>query len=217
MQSNKLVKIVHEDWINLKFGLSKLGKEFDSFESKIYRLAKPYLKVRGNDIHTQIAFRFAFRLLKTEMGNRGIVIPSIILHDVGWSKVSKDVMIKALGPRGDHYLTKVHEIEGVKIALIILRNIGYDSSLIPEILYIISGHDTRTCAESINEKIVRDADKLSRYTKELFCFFIRYLKITPYELYSYLESNLDKWFFLAISKEIAGKQLRKIRREIYRL
>jgi hypothetical protein len=197
--------------------LKKLEKELNACESKIYRLAEPYLKVRGNDIHTQSALRFAFSLLKREMGNRAIVIPGVILHDVGWSKVPKDVTIKALGPRGDHYLTKIHEIEGMRISLIILRDIGYDSSLIPEILYIISGHDTRTYAESINEKIVRDADKLSRYTKELFWFFVEYLIITPYELYSYLEANLDKWFFLDISKEIARKELRRIRREIYPL
>ena len=86
------------------------------FES-IWQLANPYLNTRKNDIHTKISTELAFELLKREDGDSTIVIPAIILHDVGWKKVPEHLHLKAFGPKATSpELNRIHEKEGLKIA-----------------------------------------------------------------------------------------------------
>ena len=72
--------------------------ELSGIYKRIWELAQPYLDTRKNDTHTAIATAFAFRLLEMEGGDEDIVIPAILLHDVGWKKVPEDVQLKAFGP-----------------------------------------------------------------------------------------------------------------------
>ena len=75
--------------------------ELGGIYKRIWELAQPYLDTRKNDTHTAIATAFAFRLLEMEGGDEDIVIPAILLHDVGWKKVPEDVQLKAFGPHAD--------------------------------------------------------------------------------------------------------------------
>ncbi|MEM7347850.1 MAG: phosphohydrolase, partial [Chloroflexota bacterium] len=61
-------------------------------------------------------------------------------------------------------LRRQHEIEGARIAGEILVNCGYDRALIDQITVIIDGHDTRKQTLSLNDSVLRDADKLWAYT-----------------------------------------------------
>ena len=61
-----------------------------SIFKQIYQLAQPYLNTRHNDIHTEMSMQLAYQLLSAEGGQESIVIPAIILHDVGWQKVPVD-------------------------------------------------------------------------------------------------------------------------------
>ncbi len=65
---------------------------------EIWRRAKPYLDTRQNETHTEIATRFADTLLDKEGGDEDVVIPAIILHDVGWKKIPESQQLKAFGP-----------------------------------------------------------------------------------------------------------------------
>jgi len=56
---------------------------------KIFERAKPFLRTRKNLIHTRIALRYAIKLLETVKGDEEVVIPAILLHDVGWKAVPK--------------------------------------------------------------------------------------------------------------------------------
>ena len=62
---------------------------------KILEHAIPFLSTRNNEIHTKAAMQFAFDILEKENGNEDVVIPAIILHDVGWSTISEDMQRKA--------------------------------------------------------------------------------------------------------------------------
>ena len=58
--------------------------EPDSVYSAIYRKAVPYLDTRHNDIHISLSFDFAGRLLDLyPQADEKIVLPAVILHDVG--------------------------------------------------------------------------------------------------------------------------------------
>jgi hypothetical protein len=186
----------------------------DAIEEKIYLLAKPYLITRDNDIHTQIAVDCALRLLETGKGDRRVVLPAIILHDVGWFRVPEAILPLAFGPKADMSLNRIHEEEGVKIATSILREVGYDSSQVAEILQIIDGHDTRADAISVNDEVVRDADKLSRYTESEFWSMVKKFKRTPEETLRALELLVERWFFMPVSREMAREELKQRRQEI---
>jgi HD superfamily phosphohydrolase YqeK len=131
-------------------------------ESTILKLAKPYLQIRDNERHTLNAIEFAMKLLEIYDAERTIVIPAMILHDVGWSKVSQDIISKACRPHPVKKLIRIHEKESVKLAAGILKDIGYDITMSAAIVEIINGHDTRSIAVSTNDKIVKDSDKLTR-------------------------------------------------------
>jgi hypothetical protein len=131
-------------------------------ERHLLRSAGPYLTVRDNNVHTRIALEFGFRLLESEAGDRDVVIPALILHDVGYSMMPPELLHRAYGPHAEEDVTRIHETEGVKIAATILRDARYEAAKAEEILRIIGGHDTRKRALSLNDRIVKDADKLTR-------------------------------------------------------
>jgi HD superfamily phosphodiesterase len=181
-------------------------------ESAMLRLAKPYLQVRDNERHTLNAIEFNLKLLENYEADRAIVIPAMILHDVGWSAVTRDVISKACRTRPDKELVRIHEEEGLKIAGRILKDIGYDPSRIEKIMDIIDGHDTRGYPLSVNDKIVKDSDKLTRYAKN-FWFWTDALPMAPEELTDILEGLIDNWFFLEKSKDMAKAEISQRRIE----
>jgi HD superfamily phosphodiesterase len=191
---------------------SGMHHQLNKTEEKIFQLAMPFLAVRDNEVHTRAAITFALRLLETEEGDRDIVIPAAILHDVGYSSLPEHLMSRAWGPRKETAITRIHEQEGARIAAAILEEVGYDAFKAAEILEIIDGHDTRPEALSANDRIVRDADKLTRYAKDLESWSPTFCSTTE-EAAARLERSVDNWFFLAVSKEIARQELKQRRLE----
>jgi len=177
---------------------------------RIWALAKPYLSTRKNDIHTEMATRYAYLLLDKEKGDEEIVIPAIILHDVGWKKVPEELHLKAFGPKATMpKVRRVHEVEGVKIAREILEKINYDQEKIKEILKIIEGHDSREEPISLNDKLVKDADKLWRYSKEGFQINRKRYEHTFEQYMERLRSHLNKWFITESGKEVAKQEIQE--------
>ena len=152
--------------------------------------------------------------MKTEGGNERIVIPAIILHDVGWKKVPEKLHLKAFGPKATMpEITRVHEVEGVKIAKDILDKVNYDAEEMIQILEIIDGHDTRKQAISLNDQIVKDADKLWRYSRKGFHIDIKRFGESYAQGLIRLRKNLAVFFFTNTARTLAGKELQKRERE----
>lgn len=132
----------------------------------MWNAARPYLDVRNNDEHTLVAYGLAKVLLKlTPDADEDIVLPAILLHDVGWKKIDPDLLLLAIGrnpTRKD--LVRDHEFYGVEIAREIMANHGRSDIDAEAVLAIIDGHDTDKTARSINDAIVKDADKGWRAT-----------------------------------------------------
>lgn len=177
---------------------------------KIFEQARPFLQTRNNLLHTQIALRFAKKLLKTEGGDEGVVIPAILLHDVGWKVIPEPLQLKAFGPHlSDRRLTKVHEREGVKIAKAILKGVNYPPEKIREICRIIRGHDSGRRTLSLNDSIVKDADKLWRYSPKGVAVDAGRFQIPKKELVAYLMEKIDRWFFTDSAREIARREIER--------
>ena len=175
---------------------------------KIQQLSKAFLNTRHNDVHTEISTSLAFQLLEKERGDEDIVIPAIILHDTGWKRVPSKLHLKAFGSKAiNPKINRLHEVEGVKIAQKILQKLNYDALKTDKILKIIDGHDSRTTSVSLNDMIVKDADKLWRYTSSGFYIDIGRFGESHEEGLERRWSNLIGWFFTVTAKEMAADTL----------
>lgn len=132
----------------------------------LWAQAAPLLTVRSNDVHTRYCYRFAQALcdLRPE-ADAEVVLAAILLHDIGWSTVPPDKLLLAFGPHMQYpELRRQHEIEGARLARPMLAAASYPVERIEAITQIIDGHDTRGTALSLEDGLVKDADKLWRYT-----------------------------------------------------
>lgn len=100
----------------------------------IWNLALPYQDKRDDKGHAKITTEYALRLLETENDIDKVVVPAIILHDIGWSQLDKEQRMIIF----DHNATKdqklgvryKHQDEGVKLAKDILNQPNYSDDLI---------------------------------------------------------------------------------------
>jgi hypothetical protein len=138
--------------------------ELDEVQRRIWDLAAPHLRVRGNDRHSLYAYGIAAALLEFHPeADADVVLPAILLHDVGWSRVPEDEVLEAIAPGGGRAdLVLLHEKEGARLAAEILAEVGYPGEHVGRILEIIDGHDSRKESLSIEDSIVKDADKTWR-------------------------------------------------------
>ena len=132
----------------------------------LWQDARPFLDVRSNDVHTLISYRLARALLAEHDGvDAAIVLPSILLHDVGWKKIDPAFLSDAVGPNATRPdLVRDHEVHGVAIAGDILRRHQPTGVDIEAVLAIIDRHDTVKEATSIEDALVKDADKAWRFS-----------------------------------------------------
>jgi hypothetical protein len=128
--------------------------------------AKPYLDVRNNDEHTIIAYQLAKVLVaQTPGAQESVVLPAILLHDVGWKRVPQELLLLAVGRKPTRKdLVRDHELYGMEIAREILAKHQPEGVDHQAVLDIIDGHDTTEHAKSINDAVVKDADKGWRST-----------------------------------------------------
>ncbi len=177
-------------------------------------MAEAYLDTRQNDIHVALSFDFARRLLAHyPAAEEWIVLPAIVLHDVGWKMVPEEKQLNAFGPKArDRRTQRLHETEGVKIAEKILNDLNYDHESIPEILSIIDGHDTRKEALSLNDQLVKDSDKLWRFTLTGVDIDHARFGIPRASYVNWLDTMIDDWLFTPEARKMAQDALAVARR-----
>jgi hypothetical protein len=127
--------------------------------------------------------------------------------------VPEELHLKAFGPTADLELTRLHEIEGVKLAQEILSAVQYEPQQTAEILAIIEGHDTRLTALSASDKIVKDADKLFRFDQTGMGIDADRFQINRSHHADWLEKQIEHWFFTETGKKLAREELAKFREQ----
>jgi HD superfamily phosphodiesterase len=171
----------------------------------ILDLARPYLDTRSNDVHTSIAFRLALQLLACyPEADESVVLPAVILHDVGWKTIPEEEQLTAFGPNMSNAdLRRQHEKEGARIAGDILDKLNYDPKKAEEIMAIIDGHDSRDAPLSLNDRLVKDADKLWRFTPEGVEIDHRRFGFAREDYLVWLEKQIDAWMNTREAQQIA--------------
>jgi hypothetical protein len=188
----------------MKKGASLMFGQFQ----EIYELAKPFLDTRNNDIHMKVSYAFCNKLLETEGGVQSVAKPAIILHDVGWKMVPEELQLKAFGPIDyDRTINRIHEVEGARIAREILEQLGWDAVVIDEIAEIILGHDSRKTPLSTSDAVVKDADKLWRYSSEALVIDCERFGIDPAIHVEWLGKQIDGWFITDTGVKLAREEL----------
>ncbi len=186
---------------------------------KIWEKAFSYQDKRGDRGHARVTLEYAKTLLASEKGDEKIIIPSIILHDIGWSRVASDkamiIFDQKASPEEKRAARLEHQNKGVELATRILDELGYPEDLSKEILDIIFQHDTRQGFISKNEGLTRDADKLWRFSAIGFDLDIERFKITPQQNYVRMDKRIAEpgFFFSASAKQIARTELEKRKQE----
>ncbi|MBI5443077.1 MAG: HD domain-containing protein [Deltaproteobacteria bacterium] len=189
----------------------------ESLYEQIFALARPWLQTRENEVHTEICYAFAERLLSEEGGQPDIVVPAVLLHDIGWIRVPEHLQITAFGPKMTNPgLRDLHEQQGAEMAKDILAAVGYPDGKAEIVGLIVSRHDSRPDAESLEEAIVKDADKLSRYSREFLAIDSRRFGISPAENLSRLEGRIETWFLTPTARRLARAELEARRLELER-
>jgi hypothetical protein len=102
---------------------------------KIWKLAKPYYeKGRPMDMeHIKWMMLEAEKVCKKERIDDSILMPLVILHDVGYG-ISEDVYY-------NKKIKKLHMVDGKMIAINILQKINYPKDKIKKIAELIEIHD----------------------------------------------------------------------------
>ena len=177
--------------------------------SEIFDRAKPYLDTRNNEIHVKVVCNYAERLLESfPNADESVVMPAAILHDVGWKMIPEKDQLKAFGPTiKDTNLLRVHEVEGVRIANEILKEVNYDAEKIEEILNIIEGHDSRLTALSLNDELMKDSDKLWRFSKTGIEIDHRRFEKELGKYIAWLQCKIPDWFFSSAGEEMAKESI----------
>jgi len=172
---------------------------------KIWELAVPYLKrgmMKDFVVHTQGVVKSMELLIAGEGGDPDILIPAAVLHDVGFSKVNKELQTNASLEK-KREAQRQHLIFAKEIIQEILGRAGYDQSDIDRIIGIVEVHKFHDPEEKEKQMLI-DADNLSDVFSEQFYSDSRAYPTPPKILYGYRTENK---YYLKTAEDIAAKEM----------
>lgn len=174
----------------------------------------PETRARGNDIHLPISLAYARRLCDAHPeADRELVLVSTLLHDTGWAHVDESKIISE-GFRGDWRQADIryeHEREGCDVARRVLPPLGYADAFIEAVCAIIDGHDTRQVAYSLEDALMRDADRLWRFDRAGIALASGWFSQTPDFYTDRLEAEIMPELLTDAAVQMATTDLQRSR------
>lgn len=176
--------------MKFKFLHSKEASDVEQIYQKIWELAKPYYeKGRPMDIdHIEWMMHAAVFVCEREGLDESLLLPLVILHDVGYAEVPKDNPFKL-------DMRKAHMAAGARIAHGILKEVDYPEGKISKIIHYVSVHDDWAFGEDQIYKSdtvlgsFNDLDFMWMATPKGFPHLLKILDKTPKEMIDYLEND----------------------------
>lgn len=179
----------------------------------VWRKAEPYMRARKNDVHVPLSFGWAQQLLDHHPeADRDIVSLAILLHDIGWYSIDmEDIIEKGFGPNMMQSDVRfLHETESVRLCRPVLAATGWPEPVILAVCEIIDGHDTRPQPRHLNDRLVRDADKLWRFSVTGVSVACDWFKMTPRQYADRLTAQTEV-LETEIGRTWAAQELQKTR------
>jgi HD superfamily phosphodiesterase len=182
-------------------------------EGQIWTHAVVFLEQgRPGDLdHTRAVVANGKILLAKEGGNPRVVIPTLILHDIGWGRVDfSDFIAAPAEAKRDVESVHLHMQYGAQLASDILNHLGWDEESIRKITSIIAVHDIPEkvlALDDLDATLVFEADWLDKYVPERQN---RYFGVVPdraelKEIKEYLKGNRSRWFRTKTSGELLNR------------
>jgi len=182
-------------------------------EEQIWTHAVDFLKRgRPGDLdHTRSVVANGKILLAKEGGNPRVVIPTLILHDIGWGRVDfSDFIAAPAEAKRNVESVHLHMRYGAQLAADILNNLGWDEETIRKIISIIAVHDIPEKVLALNDldaTLVFEADWLDKFVPERTN---RYFDLVPdraelKEIKEYFKANRSRWFRTRTSRELLNR------------
>jgi len=167
----------------------------DLFKDRVTIEMKRYFQYDFKRIgHATKVARYVERIVKQEKGDPGVVFPAAYLHDIGIKEAERTYDSTAVH---EH-----HESEGPAIAMGILERLKAPEELVEEVCAIIGHHHHPRAEETVNFKVVYDADLIVNLEEQQ--------KETPAEIEN-LSTLIDRDFLTASGRELARNVLLKDR------
>lgn len=189
-------------------------------ERQIWAAALKYLEQgRPGDVeHTLRVVAYGKALLDGEPGDPRVVVPALILHDTGWSKVNFSDFVDAPAvDKKDTASVRLHMSHGAEIARKVLEALSWDPAVTQQIADIIAVHDAPGKIKALHDldaTLVFEADWLDKYgvasQKRYSEIFSDEGKIE--ELNRYLEKSKFVYFRSKTAKELLSEITSKLSR-----
>ena len=177
----------------------------------VWKAVEPFTRSRMNDVHLPLTLLFAEFILDAHPeADEKVTRVAAMLHDAGWSRVDESKILSE-GFRSDNFMQSdiriQHEIFGCDIAREILPGCGFDDEFIKKVTDIIDGHDTRAESYSIEDSIVRDADRLWRFNTVGLGFSAEWFGHTPQMIRQQLEEKIMPQMITPTGRAMAEAEL----------
>lgn len=185
----------------------------DEFDA-IWQQVVPETRARGNHFHLPLSVAYARRLCDAyPEADRQLVLVATLLHDTGWAHVDEDRIISE-GFRGDWRKADIrfeHEAQGCEVARRVLPGLGYSQEFIEKVCAIIDGHDTRQQAHSLEDALMRDADRSWRFDRVGIALASGWFDQTPDYYTDRLEDEIIPELITEAAIEMAHADLQRSR------
>ena len=180
----------------------------------IWQAVEPETRARRNDIHLPLSLAFAERLCDAHPeADRLLVRVATLLHATGWARVDETRIIsEGFGPDWRRSGIRFeHERQGCLVAAEVLPPLGYDQAFVDAVCAIIEGHDTRLVAYSLEDALLRDADRLWRFNHTGVAVSSTWFSMTPAQYTDRLEADVLPELLTVAGVEMARAELERSR------
>lgn len=184
-----------------------MKKEFE----RVWRMSVPYLQkgvMKDFVAHTKGVVRAMELLLEQENGDRNVLIPAAILHDVGWYNVPPRLQ-KSRNEKDRNEALKLHLKYATPVIKKILTELGYNETKIKKITEVVLAHKFQKPRE-LDKRLLIDADCLSDAFREQFYSDLKSYGNTPEKMYNHRKKNK---FYTKTARGIFNKELENRRKE----
>jgi HD superfamily phosphodiesterase len=175
------------------------------------------MRARKNDVHVPLSFWYAERLLERHPeADADVVLLAIMFHDAGWAVIDEERIYAEGFATGDREVDLssdvriLHEKEGARIAAEALAPL-WPAEVVERVTAIIDGHDSRVTALSLEDELVKDADKLWRYSLTGLSVSCDWFSMTPGQYAARLERQVREALFTDAAREIGARDLAQSR------
>lgn len=186
-------------------------------EKQLQEIVRPILLEgrNGDWEHTLRAIEFGRYLLQNEPADEDIVMTTLYLHDIGWSRIDFSDFIQASPARKKETQSlALHMQQGARLADELLQEMEYDPQIRRRIVSIIAVHDEPEKVFKMNDPsatMVVEADRLDRYGRQSLQRYLKMFGPDYMQADAWLEGKalrlegLNSWFKTPTAKALAQR------------